>query len=360
MAANLKGICGMKILVVGPSWVGDMCMAQVLFKMLKRAHPNATLDVLAPQWSEALLSRMPEVDTTLVLPFGHGDLQLSARIAFGKKLKSKGYDWALVLPNSWKSAVIPWAAGIPKRTGWLGEMRYRLLTDYRKLVKANYPLMIQRFAALVDFDAPIQSREMLPKPLLERNESNAKKVLAKLKLTLDKPVLILCPGAEYGLTKMWPGSHYAAVADQYLTLNWQVWVLGSPNDQDVADDLERSLSTSSPLFRNLVGQTKLGDAADLMTFATKVVANDSGLMHIASALELPTVAIYGSTSPEFTPPLGEETQVVQVAGLECSPCFERTCSEVHLRCLKDISPERVIQCLDITATNVGCEVSDKV
>ena len=350
----------MKILVVGPSWVGDMCMAQVLFKMLKNAHPNATLDVLAPQWSEALLSRMPEVDTTLVLPFGHGDLQLRARIAFGKKLQSKGYDWALVLPNSWKSAVIPWAAGIPKRTGWLGEMRYRLLTDYRKLVKADYPLMIQRFAALVDFDAPVLSRQMMPKPLLKKNESNAIKVLTKLKLTLDKPVLILCPGAEYGFTKMWPGSHYAAVADQYLAIGWQVWVLGSPNDQEIADDLERSLTANPQFFQNLVGQTKLGDAADLMAFATKVVANDSGLMHIASALERPTVAIYGSTSPEFTPPLGKETQVVQVKGLECRPCFERTCREAHLRCLKDITPQQIIQCLDITETNVGSAVSDKV
>lgn len=337
----------MKILIVGPSWVGDMCMAQVLLKILKKAHPEALIDVLAPQWSEALLSRMPEVDTTLVLPFGHGDLELRARFLFGQKLKSKGYDWAIVLPNSWKSAVIPWAAGVPKRTGWLGEFRYGLLNDYRKLVKKQYPLMIQRFAALADFNAPILARESLPKPQLEKNNLNAQALLTKLKLSLDTPVLVLCPGAEYGLTKMWPGSNYAAVADNFLEKGWQVWVLGSPNDQDVADELEKNLKKDTTLFYNLVGQTKLGDAADLMAYASKVVANDSGLMHIASALERPTVAIYGSTSPEFTPPLGEATQVLQVSGLECSPCFERTCREEHLRCLKDIAPKKVIECLNV-------------
>ncbi len=337
----------MKILVVGPSWVGDMCMAQVLFKLIKEKYPKALIDVLAPQWTKALLDRMPEVNESISLPFGHGEFQFKKRRAFGKELKAHGYDWALVLPNSWKSAVIPWAADIPKRTGWLGELRYGLLNDNKKLVKKDYPLMIQRFAAMMDFSQSAIEKEKLPIPQLIADQSNQEILLAHLKLDLSKPVLALCPGAEFGVSKIWPAEKVAEVADYYLNQDWQVWLLGSPNDQKIAEEITQRLKISTENFHNLVGQTKLADAVDLIALADLTLANDSGLMHIASALNKKVVAIYGSTSPEFTPPLGHDTHIVKIENLYCSPCFQRTCKEGHLRCLKDISADRVIDVLNV-------------
>lgn len=336
----------MKILVIGPSWVGDMCMAQVLFKVLKQLHPKATIDVLAPQWSEALLTRMPEVNSAITLPFGHGAFKFWDRVKFGRTLQQQAYDWAIVLPNSWKSAVIPWAAKIPKRTGWIGEARYGLLNDYRKLDKSGFPLMIQRFAALANFKAPVRSKESLPIPVLQANTLNSEALSNTFSLDLAQPVLIICPGAEYGATKMWPAEYYASLASQYLLNKWQVWVLGSPNDTDIAIQIKNQIVEDTQFYFDFVGQTQLADAVDLLAMASLVVANDSGLMHIASALNRKTLAIYGSTSPAFTPPLGSHVKVAQVEGLYCSPCFKRTCGEGHLRCLKDLPPSQVKIALD--------------
>ena len=334
----------MKILVVGPSWVGDMCMAQSLFKLLKQSHPQADIDVLAPAWSQALLDRMPEVNTSIILPFGHGEFEFLARVRFGRSLRKAAYDWAIVLPNSWKSAVVPWAAGIKKRTGWLGEGRYGLLNDWQKLEKASYPLMIQRFAAVVDFKKGVLAKNDIPIPQLEPDVEQQKNLLTSLKLNLEKPVLILCPGAEYGATKIWPANYYAEVAQHYLDQQWQVWLLGSPNDETTAQAIEQMLTPAAD-FKNLVGQTKLGDAVDLLACAQSVVANDSGLMHIAAALGQRTLAIYGSTSPAFTPPLGDAVDILQVENLYCRPCFKRECAEKHLRCLRDITSDQVVKVL---------------
>ena len=150
----------MKVLIVGPSWVGDMVMAQTLFVALKSRDPDAQIDVLAPEWSRPILERMPQVRKALAMPVGHGSLQLGVRRQLGRQLKSEKYDQAIVLPNSWKSALIPFFAGIPKRTGWRGEMRYALLNDIRLLNKARYPLMIERFIALAK-----EPGKALPDPL---------------------------------------------------------------------------------------------------------------------------------------------------------------------------------------------------
>lgn len=333
----------MRILIAGPSWVGDMCMAQVLFKILKHQYPEAIIDVLAPPWSQALLERMPEVNKIISLPFGHGDFQIIQRLAFGRSLRKENYDWSIVLPNSWKSAVIPMLAGIPKRTGWLGEARYGLLNDYQRLVKSEYPLMIQRFAALADFRAGCSEKSALPAPSLTFNEHNRRTLLEKLSLSTTLPLFIICPGAEFGITKIWPAEHVAEVANHYLAKGWQVWAIGSPNDREIANAIAGQIDLNKSNFHNLVGETKLADAVDLISLADLVLANDSGLMHIASALNRPTLAIYGSTSPEFTPPLGGDVRVLQIDDLYCRPCFRRQCKEEHLRCLRDIKPADVIQ-----------------
>lgn len=332
----------MRILIIGPSWVGDMVMAQTLFIALKQRHPECVIDVLAPDWSSPLLARMPEVRQALPFPLGHGAFEINMRRQIGRSLQGQ-YDQAIVLPNSFKSALTPFFAKIPKRTGWRGEMRYGLLNDLRKLDKKRYPLMIERFMALAgDSDGLLKTP--YARPSLQVDQLTVESALERFSLNLEKPVLALCPGAEFGLSKKWPSEHYAELANHYVQLGWQVWIFGSKHDRATGEEITQAIINPSA-STNLAGETSLAQAIDLLSCADAVVSNDSGLMHIAAALNRPLVAVYGSTSPSFTPPLGDDVAVVRT-GISCSPCFERTCRFGHYHCLTELKPSRAIDALD--------------
>jgi heptosyltransferase-2 len=164
---------------------------------------------------------------------------------------------------------------------------------------------------------------------------------AALDLTAEAPVLVLCPGAEYGPAKRWPDAHFAAVARHYRAQGWQVWLLGSAKDAPVT----ASIAAQAPGTVDLAGRTDLGAACDLIAAADLVVSNDSGLMHVAAAFGRPLVAVYGSSDPGFTPPLSDRARVLTL-GLSCSPCFERECPLGHLKCLKDLAPAQVLAAAD--------------
>lgn len=334
----------MNILIVGPSWVGDMVMAQTLFVCLKQRHPDCQIDVLAPEWSRPILERMPEVRQALSFPVGHGVLDMATRRSIAHSLRGQ-YQQAILLPNSLKSALVPFFAGIPKRTGWRGEMRFGLLNDMRKLDKQRYPLMIERFMALA-YEPGVELPKPYPKPSLRIVEQTRDAALARFGLALDRPVLALCPGAEFGESKRWPAEHFARVAEKKVREGWQVWLFGSKNDHDVGEEIIQQLI---PGLReeavNLAGETSLAEAIDLLSCADAVVSNDSGLMHVAAALGRPLISVYGSTSPAFTPPLSEQVEVVRL-GLDCSPCFERTCRFGHNNCMRELEPRLVIEALD--------------
>ncbi|MDD0977123.1 lipopolysaccharide heptosyltransferase II [Pseudomonas fontis] len=333
----------MRILIIGPSWVGDMVMAQTLFQVLKQRHPECVIDVLAPEWSRPILERMPEVRQALSFPLGHGALELATRRTLGKSLAGQ-YDQAILLPNSLKSALVPFFAGIKQRTGWRGEFRYGLLNDVRKLDKARYPLMIERFMALA-YPPGTDLPKPYPRPSLQIEAASRDAALAKFGLALDRPVLALCPGAEFGEAKRWPSEHYAKVAEIKIREGWQVWLFGSKNDHAVGESIrERLIPGLREESMNLSGETSLAEAIDLLSCSDAVVSNDSGLMHVAAALNRPLVAVYGSTSPGFTPPLADQVEVVRL-GLECSPCFERTCRFGHYNCLRQLEPEAVAAAL---------------
>lgn len=327
-----------KILVVGPSWVGDMVMAQSLFRALKDDNPTVIIDVLAMDWTRPLLQRMPEVNEAITMPVTHGTFGWKVRKELANKIAKKAYDQAIILPNSWKSALIPWFAGIPVRTGWRGEMRYGLLNDIRSLDKIALPMMVQRFVSLAypatqshaapSYQAPLMQAEVISSALNPARGSGQKR-------------LILCPGAEFGPAKQWPPEHYAKLADHFLNAGWQIIILGSKADQHTAEAISKKLATESRAqFFNLSGQTKLDEAIDLLGTADCVVANDSGLMHIAAALQRPLVALYGPTSPSFTPPLADNAQLLQL-DVDCGPCFQRTCPKGHHRCMQDLTVSRV-------------------
>lgn len=340
--ASLKAI--RKILLVGPAWIGDMMMAQSLMMVLKQRNPDVVIDVLASAWTRQLLSAMPQVNDVIDMPLGHGALGLGERRRLGIALRERQYDQAILLPNSFKSALIPFFARIPLRTGWRGEMRYGVVNDCRSLDKARYPLMVQRYLALaLPKDAsPIGD---YPLPSLCIDTEKSADTLRRFGLHQHRPVMILCPGAEYGASKRWPEHYFAEVADQQIQKGWQVWMLGSAKDGDVTKDIVQLLpDTQREHCVNLAGKTQLGEAVELLSQAQAVISNDSGLMHVAAALGRPLVAIYGSTSPDHTPPLGKQVTVVQEP-IDCSPCFKRDCPLGHHKCLRDLHPEKVMSAL---------------
>jgi len=319
-----------------------MVMAQSLFKLLKQRRQKVRIDVLAPAWSEPLLARMPEVNTALALSAGHGQLHLKQRYRLGRSLRSKGYDQAIILPNSFKSALVPFWADIPLRTGYLGELRWGLLNDARKLDKRTLRMTVQRFVALgmtrtEDFPAEI------PLPALVVSREGIATALERLKLSHGaQPVLALCPGAEYGPAKRWPVEYFAQIAKVYAGRGWQVWLFGSDRDAPVTAQV-RALAGATCV--DLAGRTSLGEAIDLLSLAEVVVSNDSGLMHVAASLGRKLVAVYGSSDPEFTPPLSQTAKTLSL-GLSCSPCFKRVCPLGHTNCLRQLKPETVLASID--------------
>ncbi|MAD57973.1 MAG: lipopolysaccharide heptosyltransferase II [Porticoccus sp.] len=339
--ASEKKVVERKILVIGPSWVGDMVMAQSLFILLKSQDKDVIIDVLAPNWSQPIISRMPEVRRSIDMPIGHGSLNWKLRREIGIKLRIEKYNQAIILPNSLKSALIPWFAKIKCRTGWTGEMRFGLINDIRGLKKKSFPLMVQRFAALALTKGTILPKSIAP-PLLKVDKDNAKNLIDKLELNSDRKILILCPGAEFGPSKQWPSKYYAEVAANRISEGWQVWLLGSEKDKLVGQEIIKYLSKNDTNWcHNLAGLTQLDEAIDLLSLADIVITNDSGLMHISAAINVPLIVLYGSTSPDFTPPLNSEASILSIP-VECGPCFKRECPINSMKCLDDLSPASVI------------------
>tara|TARA_B100000579_G_scaffold265616_1_gene219072 strand:+ start:541 stop:1560 length:1020 start_codon:yes stop_codon:yes gene_type:complete len=293
----------MKFLIVGPSWVGDAVMAQTLYKLIKESNVNSKIEVLSPNWSIPILERMEEVSRSIISPFNHGELRIKSRFDFGRELREEGYERAIIMTNSLKSSLIPFFAKIPVRTGWLGEMRFGLINDLRSKDKSNYPLMIEQFAKLSI--NPIKDlNKSLPYPSLTIDSDNLKEQLIKLEIDSEKPSIAICPGAEFGPAKRWPSNYYAEVCNEYLSRSWNILVFGSNNDEKIGNNIQKGIDKDlSDQFFNLIGKTSLIDVIDLLSHCKKVVTNDSGLMHIAAAVDTPLVAVYGPSSPQFTPPL---------------------------------------------------------
>ena len=301
----------MNILIIGPSWVGDSVMAQSLYIELKKEDPSCTIDVLSPPWTASIMDRMPQVARNISSPFLHGDIKLISRNRFAKSLMKFNYDRSIILTNSFKSALVPYFAKIPIRTGWLGEFRYGLLNDIRKLDPTKKHLMVEKFVSLSMQDNN-SSLENLDFPSLTIDLLNQKNVLTKLSIDSSLRSLAICPGAEFGPAKKWPPEYYAEVARTYIDRGCNILCLGSPNDQETGEKIEsfHDLNRENK-FYNLIGKTSLNDAIDILGFCDRVVTNDSGLMHIAAAVGTPLVALYGPSSPAYTPPLTYNKKILR-------------------------------------------------
>lgn len=329
----------MKALIVAPSWIGDAVLAQPLFQRLHEHAPGLRLDALAPRWVSPVLERMPEIGRIIDSPFAHGDLSLLARLRLARQLAAEGYQRAYVLPNSIKSALVPFFAGIPERIGFTGESRFGLINVRHTLDKAALPQMAERFAQLAEAPGAPLPRP-LPEPRIASTPQQQAATLGTLGIARPFRVAVFCPGAEYGPAKRWPARHFATLAEELAVQGYAVWLLGSAKDRAVGDEIISLCARGMPIS-NLCGKTALAQAIDLIAAADFVVCNDSGLMHVAAALDRPLVAVYGSSSPGFTPPLSRYAQVISLQ-LECSPCFKRECPLGHLDCLNKLEPRRVL------------------
>ena len=314
-----------RILVVAPNWIGDALMAQPLLARLRGKAPGAQLDVLAPEWVAAVARRMPEADGVIPTGLRHGALELRARWKLGRELKARRYDQAIVLPNTWKSALVPFFADIPLRSGYVGESRYGLLNLLYRKSDVSTP---EHYARLAEPPGkPVAGP--LPQPRL--NASPAQVAAVRARFGLPEGYVVLCPGAEYGPAKRWP--YFRELAESF---SMPVVLLGSANDREAAQGVPGT---------NLVGRTTLDEAIDVIAGARLVVSNDSGLMHVAAALDRPQVALFGSSSPLNTPPLSSTSRALWLR-VECSPCYQRVCPLGHFRCMREMTLEKVQKEID--------------
>jgi heptosyltransferase-2 len=343
-----------KILVVAPNWIGDTLLAQPLFARLQHKLPGLTLDVLAPAFTAPVLNRMPEVTSVMQAPFEHGKLHLKLRWRIGKDLRAQRYDSAIVLPNSFKAALVPFFADIPLRVGFVGESRYGILNVVHRLDKTLLPLMADRYAQLAEVPGQAPERP-LATPRLEVDNANQLITLSRLGLERSRPVVAFCPGAEFGPAKRWPVRHFAALAKNLIAHGRSVWIFGSEKERVLGEEILAGTDGNAHCI-NLAGRTDLAGAIDLMALAESVVSNDSGLMHVAAALGRPLVALYGSSSPVHTPPLAA-ARIVRT-GIDCSPCYQRECPLGHFKCMNELDPGLVMTEISVARETHPAPASD--
>lgn len=334
-----------KVLIVAPSWLGDLVIAQSLFKKLH--HANHEIHVAAPLWNKEILDFMPEVSKKILLPFEHGEVSLIKRYKFSKKLQKENYSKSIILPNSLKSALLPFFAKIPKRIGYQKEGRGIFLTDKRELNKEFLPLMVQRFNYLAlnknesDFSSSVKvTSDFYPR--LDTSSINYEDIQNKFNINLfDTKSIAIAPGAAFGPAKRWPAKFYADVAKEYLDNGYNLFIFGANQDSETAQNVINNIGSNNNIY-NFTGKLNLSETVGILSKVNYLITNDSGLMHVAAALDIKAIAIYGSTSHKFTPPLSDKCKVLFDDNISCRPCFNRTCMYEHYRCLYKITPKMVL------------------
>ncbi len=328
-------------LVIAPQWIGDAVMTEPLLRQLHRRAEQITVGALP--WVAPVYRAMPDVvSEVLEFPFAHGGLQWTARRQWARQLAGR-FDVAYVCPNSFKSALLPFWAGITKRVGYHGESRFVVLTDrIPNPPKEGRPPMVPFYLAL---GGSGDHEPTPPKLVLDAVRVDA--TLAGMHLQ-HHGYYAFAPGAEYGPAKRWPTRHFAVLAEQ---LPLPVVLLGSAKDADICNEIAHTVNLVRPGHcQNWAGHTTLTHAMAALAGAKAVVTNDSGLMHVAAALQVPQVALFGSSSPLHTPPLSSCARVVWLKNdlgyepaLHCAPCHARECPLGHTRCLVDIQPDEVLR-----------------
>ncbi|MFC4892932.1 lipopolysaccharide heptosyltransferase II [Pseudofrancisella aestuarii] len=327
-------------LVIAPNWIGDMVGAQSLLISLKKNDPDCIIDIAGPKPCLELTKFMPEVNDTFVLDLKHGQVSFKTRLKEAKEIKKRGYDQCIILPNSLKSALIPFLARIKKRTGWLGEQRYILLNDHRKLDKKAFPLMVDRYNALGFSKKEKNLKAPLPNLLVPQSEID--QVEEKFKIDISRPIISLCPGAAYGPSKQWPAKYFAETAKNLIAEGYLVFILGSPGDIEISKEIQNQVNDNNLL--NFTGDTSISEVIALLMLSKHVLSNDSGLSNISCALKLETTILYGSSAGAIVaPPISDNATRLYIPNLECHPCKDRVCHLGHFKCMMDLTPDMVLK-----------------
>jgi len=325
------------ILIVAPNWIGDAVMSEPLVRALQQT--QAKISVLAPPWVAAVYRAMASVDDVIEGDFKHGRVELFKRIALARNLQQKGFTDALILPNSWKSALIPTFAQIPHRFAYTGELRSFLLTQsLANPPRQNRPPMVAHYLALAKLIDPqiVINGAQMQEPRLQPPPAPG-----HLAIDTAQPFFVFAPGAEFGPSKQWPAGHFAQLASYILQNDPQpsIVLMGSQKDIPIAEEIMRQTVCENPSrLINVCGQTPLADSIAILKHAKGLVSNDSGMMHIGAALQIPQIAFFGSSDPSYTPPLSSFAGIMYL-NLACSPCHQRICPLGHLNCLNQISPQ---------------------
>ena len=342
----------LKTLIIAPNWIGDAVMTEPFIRHLNR---DSTLTVLATPWVAPVYRAMPAINEVIEADFSHGKIEFSKRRQVAKLLAKHAFDRAFVLPNSWKSILIPVLAKIPKIYGYQGELRSALLSQYLpNPPKKNRPPMVDHYLNLMHLVSPLDVCD----PSFKRPQLQIDPEAQNQSLTLLAPLgqaqnfYIFAPGAEYGPAKQWPSQHFATLATEILLKNpaCHVLLLGSAKDRSICEQILQGTDSSLHAhIHNLCGLATLDQSIALISLAQGMASNDSGLMHIAAALSIPQVAFYGSSDPKHTPPLSPYARILFL-GLDCSPCHQRKCPLGHLNCLKQITPQSAFEALNRSVT----------
>jgi len=322
-----------KLLVIPQNWLGDIVMSQTLLKRIKSENPNTVIDILVNSTFKSLVERMPEISKAVILDCGHKELGLLKRLNLARRIKGN-YDQSIVLSRSIKSALIPYLAKIPIRTGELGESRYILINDLKKFTKEDRRKTAFRYVSMFSKKQEVLNEKYYPS--LKSDLENIKILSKKYKLNLDKKIIIFAPGAAFGPSKMWPVERFKELGEK-LNKDFFILILGSNGEKKIGDKI-----VTNKNMMNLCGETTITDAVDLMHVSEFCVSNDSGLMHLASATNTKSISIYGATSPELTPPLTSNKEI-HYRGISCSPCFEKKCKYGHYNCLVEIQADDVFK-----------------
>ena len=323
-----------KLLIIPQNWLGDIVMSQTLLKKIKSDNPKTSIDILVNSSLKNLVERMPEINKVIILDCNHRELGLFKRLRLAKEIKKSSYDRSIVLSRSLKSSLIPYFAKIPIRTGELGELRYLLINDLKEFSKESRRKTASRYISMYSDNNEKLSENYYPS--LDSNSENIKNLSEKYDLKKDKKVIIFAPGAAFGPSKMWPVNKFRELGKK-LNNDFKILILGSNNEKSIGNDI-----VTNKNMINLCGKTSIADAVDLMHISKFCVSNDSGLMHLAAATNTKSISIYGSTSPDFTPPLTKNKDI-HYKGMSCSPCFEKKCKYGHYNCLVDIHSDDVFK-----------------
>ena len=322
-----------KLLIIPQNWLGDIVMSQTLLKRVKSENPNTVIDILVNSTFKSLVQRMPEINKAVILDSGHKELGLLKRLNLARRIKGN-YDQSIVLSRSIKSALIPYFAKIPIRTGELGESRYILINDLKKFTKEDRRKTAFRYVSMFSKKEEVLDKKYYPS--LQSDPENMKILSDKYKLNLDKKIIIFAPGAAFGPSKMWPVEKFKELGEK-LNKDFFILILGSNNEKNIGDKI-----VTNKNMINLCGETTITEAVDLMHISEFCVSNDSGLMHLASATNTKSISIYGATSPELTPPLTSNKEI-HYRGISCSPCFEKKCKYGHYNCLVEIQADDIFK-----------------